>query len=56
VKAIRVHKPGGPEALLLEDVELAPPAAGEARVRHTAIGVNFIDRASSRPSVPASTT
>jgi NADPH2:quinone reductase len=43
VKAIRIHKPGGPEALIYEDVELAPPGADEARVRHTAIGVNFID-------------
>ena len=42
-KAIRVHQHGGPEALTLEDVALPPPAAGEARVRHHAIGVNFID-------------
>jgi len=43
VKAIRVHRPGGPEALQLEEVELAPPAAGEVQIRHRAIGVNFID-------------
>jgi NADPH2:quinone reductase len=43
VKAIRIHQPGGVEALLLEEIELAPPGPGEARVRHTAIGVNFID-------------
>lgn len=42
-RAIRLHTPGGPEQLRLEDTELAPPARGEARVRHTAIGVNFID-------------
>lgn len=42
-KAIRFQKPGGPEVLEYQDVELAPPAAGQARVRHTAIGVNFID-------------
>ncbi len=43
MKAIRIHHTGGPEVLQLEDVELAPPAPGQARVRHTAIGVNFID-------------
>ncbi len=43
MKAIRFHETGGPEVLKLEDVTLAPPAPGQARVRHTAIGVNFID-------------
>jgi len=43
VKAIRVHQPGGPEALVLEDVEPAPPGAGEVQIRHRAIGVNYID-------------
>src|ERR1700761_7514386 len=43
VKAIRFEKPGGPEVLRLVDVELPPPGAGEGRVRHPAIGVNFID-------------
>jgi NADPH2:quinone reductase len=43
MKAIRIHETGGPEVLRYEDVELAPPAAGEVRLRHTAIGVNFID-------------
>lgn len=43
MKAIRIHQNGGPDVLRYEDVELPPPAAGEARVRHTAIGVNFID-------------
>ena len=43
MKAIRFSQPGGPEVLRLEDVELAPPGPGEVRVRHTAIGVNFID-------------
>jgi NADPH2:quinone reductase len=42
-KAIRVHKPGGPEAMVYEDVDVAAPGAGELLVRHTAIGVNFID-------------
>jgi NADPH2:quinone reductase len=43
VKAIRIHKPGGVEALVYEDVALPPPAPGEARVVHRAIGINFID-------------
>jgi NADPH:quinone reductase len=43
VKAIRFSKTGGPEVLTLEDVELPPPAAGQVRVRHSVIGVNFID-------------
>jgi NADPH2:quinone reductase len=42
-KAIRFHQPGGPEVLRLEDVTVGDPGPGEARVRHTAIGVNFID-------------
>ncbi|RMD62088.1 MAG: quinone oxidoreductase [Alphaproteobacteria bacterium] len=42
-KAIRIHKPGGPEALVWEDVEVGEPGPGEVRIRHTAIGLNFID-------------
>lgn len=41
--AIRVTTPGGPEAMRFEEVPLAAPGPGEALVRHTAIGVNFID-------------
>src|SRR5580693_4393585 len=43
MKAIRFKKTGGPEVLEWKDVELPPPAEGEVRVRHTAVGVNFID-------------
>lgn len=42
-RAIRFHRTGGPEVLTLEAVVLAAPGPGEALVRHTAIGVNFID-------------
>jgi NADPH2:quinone reductase len=42
-KAIRIHEHGGPEVLRLEDVEVPPPAPDEVQVRHTAIGVNYID-------------
>ena len=41
--AIRIAQTGGPDVLRLEQVELAPPQAGEVRIRHRAIGVNFID-------------
>jgi NADPH2:quinone reductase len=41
--AVRFHSHGGPEVLQLEEVDVPPPASGEARVRHTAVGVNFID-------------
>ena len=42
-KAIRMHETGGPEVLAWEDVEVGVPGPGEARVRHTAVGLNFID-------------
>lgn len=42
-RAIRITRHGGPEVLSLVDVDLPPPSVGEVRVRHTAIGVNFID-------------
>ncbi len=42
-KAVRFHKQGGPEVLQYEDVQVAEPGAGQARIRHVAIGVNFVD-------------
>ncbi len=41
--AIRIHAPGGADALRYEPVEVPAPGPGQATVRHTAIGVNFID-------------
>ena len=41
--AVRAHAAGGPEVLRFEELELAPPAPGEAQIRHAAIGVNYID-------------
>jgi NADPH2:quinone reductase len=41
--AIRVHAIGGPEVMQYEEIEVGAPGSGEARVRHTAIGVNYID-------------
>jgi len=42
-KAIRIHKHGGPEVLQHEEVTVSEPGAGQARIRQTAIGLNFID-------------
>jgi NADPH2:quinone reductase len=42
-KAIRFHKVGGPEVLQWEDVEGVDPGPGEVRIRHEAVGVNFVD-------------
>jgi len=42
-RAIRIHEHGGPEVLRFEDVEPGPAGKGQVRLRHTAIGVNFID-------------
>ena len=42
-KAIRYHKTGGPEVLQLDEVPVAEPGQGQVRIRHTAIGVNFVD-------------
>ena len=42
-KAIRIQKTGGPEVLRLEDVPVGDPGPGEARVRQSAVGVNFVD-------------
>jgi len=43
VHAVRVHRLGGPEVLRYEEVDVGSPGPGEARVRHTAIGLNFTD-------------
>ena len=42
-KAIRCFKNGGPEVMEYVDVEIGEPGPGEARVRHHAIGLNYID-------------
>ncbi len=42
-KTVRYHKQGGPEVLQLDDVQVGEPAQGQVRIRHTAIGVNFVD-------------
>src|SRR4051812_3399464 len=42
-KAIRIQKQGGPEVMQWEDVQVGDPGPGEARVRHKAIGLNYLD-------------
>jgi NADPH2:quinone reductase len=42
-KAVRYHKQGGPEVLQVDEVQVGDPGPGQARVRHIAIGVNFVD-------------
>jgi len=42
-QAIRIHSNGGPDVLVMEEVTVGAPGPGEARVRHTAIGLNYID-------------
>src|SRR5882757_4043483 len=42
-KAVRYHKQGGPEVMQYEDVAVGEPAQGQVRIKHTAIGVNFVD-------------
>ncbi|MET0217589.1 MAG: quinone oxidoreductase [Burkholderiales bacterium] len=42
-KAIRIHQTGGPEVMQFEEVEVGAPGEDQARIRHTAIGINYID-------------
>lgn len=58
VRAVRIHEYGGPEVLRYDEVEVGDPAAGQARIRHTAVGLNYIDTYHrtglySVPSLPA---
>ena len=41
--AVVAHETGGPEVLKWEAVDVAPPSSGEALIRHTGVGLNFID-------------
>ncbi len=43
VKAVWIHETGGPEVLSLDDVEVAAPGEGEVTLRHTVLGLNYID-------------
>ncbi|MFQ5783650.1 MAG: quinone oxidoreductase [Alphaproteobacteria bacterium] len=41
--AIRIHAYGGPETMVWEEIDVGEPGEGEVRLRHTAVGLNFID-------------
>ncbi len=41
--AIRIHEHGGPEVMKWETVEIGAPGPGEVRIKHTAVGLNYID-------------
>jgi len=43
VKAIRIHEHGGPDKLKWEEVEVGAPGSGQLRIKHHAIGLNYID-------------
>ena len=43
IGAYRLHEHGGPEAMQWEQVELGPPTGAQVLVRHTAVGLNYID-------------
>ena len=42
-KSILMHENGGPEKMQIHDVEVGAPGPGQVKIRHTAIGLNFID-------------
>ena len=43
VKAVWIHETGGPDVLSLDDVEVAAPGEGQVTLKHTALGLNYID-------------
>lgn len=43
INAVLVHQTGGPEVMQYEQIDIGAPGPGEAKVRHEAIGLNFID-------------
>ncbi|MEO5670419.1 MAG: alcohol dehydrogenase catalytic domain-containing protein, partial [Ramlibacter sp.] len=42
-KAVQINQPGGPEQLAIADVKVGDPGPGEIRIRHKAVGLNYID-------------
>ena len=43
VAAVRVHKTGGPEAMVYEDADIPAPGQGQIKMKNHATGINFID-------------
>ena len=42
-KAIRFYESGSPEVMRYEDVEVGEPSAGQVRLHHVAVGLNYVD-------------
>ena len=42
-RAIRIHQTGGPEVLQMEEITVPAPGRGQVKIRHHAIGLNFIE-------------
>ncbi len=42
-RSVQIHEHGGPEVLRFEDLDVGPPGPEELQIRHTAIGLNFLD-------------
>ena len=42
-RAVRIHRHGGPEEMVIDSVDVGEPGPGQVRIRHHAIGLNFID-------------
>ena len=42
-RAVRIDRHGGPEEMKIVDVTVGEPGPGEIRIRHKAVGLNFID-------------
>ena len=42
-RAVRIHATGGPEQLVIDTVDVGEPGPGQVRIRHKAIGLNYID-------------
>lgn len=42
-RAVRIEQPGGPEVMQVAPVQVGEPGPGQVRIRHRAIGLNFID-------------
>ncbi len=53
--AVVMHAPGGPEVLQWEEVKVGDPGPGQARVRNTAVGLNFLDTAFRSGAIPVET-
>jgi NADPH:quinone reductase len=51
-RVVRFHETGEPQVLRLEDVDVGEPGAGEVRIRHVAVGLNFADTYFRRGTYP----